>query len=327
MFKFLCVILLLISGLRDTTIGVDLQGYVDLFLHNELDNRDFLEPGYLVFSRFMHFICPSPFFYILTTTCLVNIPIFYVITRKSVNPIFSLLVYVIELHYFFSFSVVRQCIAISMCVLALYYLIEDRFAKSIIWCILACSFHSTAYIFLLVYVLKYVAFKPKIVNLLLILSTLAPLFIDSRSFFMLLPQVGAGTEYLAKYSDYLFGQELPVTRILLSIIPGTIVALLIFNDQYKGNRVDIIMKVFILGTILNNIFITHPIGFRILKPFIILSVILIPNYIFQGSNVSFKRKFKNYYIFFYLILYAYNLYARMVEDYPNDIVPYRLFGF
>lgn len=190
--NFVCVcsflLLWLIMALRDETIGVDLlQGYIpmwDLFSGNLsdlfiFDNRG-REIGWQLYYHIIKIIIGDNFnLFLAITAFLILLPVFVLIRKESSNPILSIIIYASFLLYHFSFSGLRQALAISVVICSYRFLKEKRIIPFVL-CVVAASFlHKSAIVFLMVYPLSHIKIKNIVYVLLIVVWSLSLIFLRS----------------------------------------------------------------------------------------------------------------------------------------------------
>jgi len=94
---------------------------------------------------------------------MINIKIIFKISKYKTS---LLLLYFISQLHFFSVFALKQAIAISFGNLAIYFLLKNRWIKFILFTLVACLFHSSAFVLLFLLVLKGL-FKSKASSILL----------------------------------------------------------------------------------------------------------------------------------------------------------------
>ena len=136
--KFFCGItpIVVISALRSPLVGVDLRNYIDLFQYfsavNLTDLFHFrIEPGFVFFCKIIGCISSDSQFFVIATSILINFLIGLFIYRVSEDVGESLFIFVGYYFLFYSFSAVRQYIAIAFAVNAYYYFSKNEDIKII----------------------------------------------------------------------------------------------------------------------------------------------------------------------------------------------------
>lgn len=145
-FSFLLMFML--SGLRDVSVGTDTKTYITLFKYIDSYNFDNsrYEKGFLYFLKAVHSITQSSsfLFFIVSGICVGAVCM--LIYRYSKSPLLSVLLYITLKFYFFQMTGMRQALAIAFIGLAFLNVnkIQTKWlvVKSILFIIIACSIHS-----------------------------------------------------------------------------------------------------------------------------------------------------------------------------------------
>lgn len=167
--KFIFLILSLISFvslyyLRDSSIGTDTSNYIPIF-NSIINSQDVLqysvdyniEVGFSFFVYFISFFTSNPFFIFLLLTSIIYFNLLFSFSRYNLSyalyfasffSLFSL--------YFFSFNILRQCLAISFLFVAITFLLDSRNKMFLLFCFFAFLFHySSIFIFLFYFIYKF----------------------------------------------------------------------------------------------------------------------------------------------------------------------------
>lgn len=140
--------LIIMSGLR-IDVGTDFPNYIYLYkkLTSLYYNYDFqIEPGFYiinVLTKAMFDDVHMLFFIMAIVTVMPS----YLIAKKS-SSLVIMVVFLCTI-YLYSFSIVRQMAAISILLIASYYLLENKIKTSIFWVAIACLLHYSSLIFLI----------------------------------------------------------------------------------------------------------------------------------------------------------------------------------
>ena len=185
-------ILLIIAVIR-FDVGWDYRSYYTILDEKILAGYIRFEPLCLLLSLIaMHFEMPELFF--ILSSIIIYTTTFIAFKKFSVSPSLSLIVY-LGLFYLISLSIIRQALAISICLYAYKYVISRNFRKFILCIIIATLFHYSAIISLIIYPIFH-KYKIKTVIIFLIIA------IFSRNiFFFILGYFNLFTAYLDKLND------------------------------------------------------------------------------------------------------------------------------
>lgn len=149
--------IIILQGLRHPSVGVDVAAYIPAYeLAGTLDIAGGgrlmnFEPGYLYFSQLFSALGVSAQLYLGIVAAAVMVPIGATIRRYSVSAWLSILLYVTLGLFVFSFSGLRQAIAIGICFFALRFIKDKRLLWFVLAVLLAATFHTSALVFLFAY--------------------------------------------------------------------------------------------------------------------------------------------------------------------------------
>lgn len=149
----------ILIALRSGEIGADTGGYIkyfnlsiDMTVPDMLD-RYRLEEGYILFINFLStFITKNPLVYQIIYTSVYLVCIWDFCCQMEDDDAFLFSFFFATLgNYMFMFTGVRQCIAMSLCLLSYRFVRKRKIIPFLIIIALAFTFHRTAILFLAVY--------------------------------------------------------------------------------------------------------------------------------------------------------------------------------
>ena len=333
---------ILIAGLRDSTVGSDMELYiVPIFtgiasngqnLMEFIDSYPFMEIGYLFVNYVIAQLTDQPFFLLASIHILIIIPLYITAMkwRECLSPVLFMFIFYM-IFFQESLSIVRQSIALSFSMLALTFFIEKRYINYFVFIIISFLFHQTAVIalsFPLVYIivdrfsireyyLYYIGVTLIIVLFFLNLDGILIWLIDS----------GYIDLKFLKYTseDNTFSPVLGATNIVVKII---IIAYIVFTMVlYKP---DAILKFFFVMAVLDILFslcalIMQPLD-RISLYYRLMTCISIPYIIYSypviysDDETPYTRPIEG---LFCVLLFAYWFYVYMLGDY-DDTANYQI---
>ncbi len=148
----------LVGGLRDETVGRDLQTYGIEWFYKAVYSRSFPlyiesvsnpEYGYLL----LNYVCGSItsninfFFFITELLKMVLLGMTAIHFRKKI--IAPLLVFSYMLYfYWLGLSMMRQSIALCICLYSMTYFFDAKYWQFLLLCLIAYLFHNSAFVFL-----------------------------------------------------------------------------------------------------------------------------------------------------------------------------------
>lgn len=119
------------------------------------------EVGYVALNKFLFFIGLNKREFLIVIATIIQIPIFFTMYKYSEQPLTSVLWYFSFGNFLFTFSGLRQSIAMAICFFAYRFIREKKFINYIISIILASGFHSSALFCLILYPLYYLNLNQK----------------------------------------------------------------------------------------------------------------------------------------------------------------------
>jgi len=185
-----CFGLFIIQALRAEFIGVDLNGYlpayqmvssINIFAGERLFNY---EVGYTLYSQAFSYLNFSEQWYLAVVALTIIAPVAYTWSKYSTMPALSVFIYITIGFFTFSFSGLRQSIAMAIAFFSIKYIKEKNFFKFILCVGLAMTFHTSAMIFIAAYPLYYLKLKP--VHFTFIIPAFITVFIFRAEMFLLI---------------------------------------------------------------------------------------------------------------------------------------------
>lgn len=170
---FLWLGLFIIMAFRVETVGNDIIRYLNHFESSRWINffETSRETGYMIFLKVLIFLGVSKRGYLIIVSFLISAPISWFFFRYSKNVTLSFLFHFTIGIFAFTMSGIRQSIAISLTLFALHFALKRKLLPYLALIFIAINFHTSAIVFLPVYLLvnlKFKSFKPLIISLLFI---------------------------------------------------------------------------------------------------------------------------------------------------------------
>lgn len=274
------LIMLLLCGLRAKTVGSDTESYLS---HYQFGYGDRMEPLYTATIEFCHFLGVTPHQFIFITALLIYIPLFIVVRKHSANPCFSALIFLAYSVTFFdnTFNGVRQAIALSFVLISLYNLNKKKIIKSFVFFVIASLFHysSLALLPFLIFFYFVRSMSRAIVVVALIASFLFGISFGQTDFFLqyfdVISLVGEG-DVIKNYSQYASDynvSSLNFMGLLDTMLPLTMYSIFLYDNK---NSKDELYKLFVIGAILTNVFVSVRFMYRFVAYFIMPLLFVLP---------------------------------------------------
>ena len=155
-FNIEWLILVLLAGFR-YKIGGDTLSYMQSFEYipqlNNLERFDIFnqsyEPLWYLLNSCCKTICDSFFFFQFVHAIIVNTSVFYFFRRHSSRCFTSLFLYAVFFFFNYNTEILRVAISISIFLYSFDFLIEKKFFKYYICCLLAFGFHYQSVVLIL----------------------------------------------------------------------------------------------------------------------------------------------------------------------------------
>lgn len=305
--------LILLLGMRNISVGGDSRTYDSLFRHVvnggtvgyfEIGNR-------IVFSAIAN-IWPSTVALFLVYAILTVVPIAYVAYKESENIWFSMMIYAGFMYYYWAFNAMRQAVAMSIEMLAIYSLNKKRKIAFLLFSLVAISFHSSAVIILLCYFINNMKIKNRNRLTIVVFLSLIGVLFGRRLMYII--------EILfSKYSDYMAGFYFSSGNWLHPILYAMIFCFaMLVKDDYENlnlysNMLGIGVVLYFLAT---QVKIVNRLTYYFTMP---AMIILLPNII----NSLSKNNKKIAKALFYSGISVYQL--LLIISNGQGIIPYRFF--
>lgn len=158
---WICIIILAtFSALRGPDIGNDTQQYIQVFKDVNKQNIDFSETryeiGYLWMNKIIGYFTNNYQWLFIVYSIFIFFSVGRFIEKYSRIPWLSLFLFFTYGFFNFSFTAVRQAIAISCLLFSFDFIKERKFLKFAILVSIASLFHTTAILFITAYIAVYI---------------------------------------------------------------------------------------------------------------------------------------------------------------------------
>ena len=311
-------VLLLITSLRDVSVGADIQGYMSVFEQmrdygfDEMLSKAFQkkDPVYYIVS----WLFSKTFYYF--RIWLIFVAAFYffalggLIISQSEMPLISILAFICLGDFAFSLSALRQVLALSFIILSYPFLKDKKYLKFVAMVLIAGLFHQTALIFLLP--LPFSKIKPGIIHFsVLTVSVITVLFFRTQFLFLLSKVID-----ITRYQGY-FGGNASVLSISGFIIKA---AVFLYSLSYSGQLIArkphsvILYNIYFVGLIFQLFSVIIAEMFRVSMYFSVFGIILL-------ANASVCEKKSNLRILLQIFLTC----ILLVYFLKDGLMPYRFF--
>ncbi|TMW72246.1 EpsG family protein [Alteribacter natronophilus] len=152
LFFYYLIFLSLFAGLRYNT-GFDYSSYERIFF--SINNRSYfgesIEPGYIVLNQIILLLTGNYHVLLTIVTIITIVCISRFIWIYSPYKIYSLYLYVAIYFIGGVTGQMRQAVAVSILTMAFQHVEKREFGKFLFWVLIASLFHSTSFIFIIIY--------------------------------------------------------------------------------------------------------------------------------------------------------------------------------
>lgn len=254
-YKYFTIILLsLVFGLRDYGVGTDTKNYLEIFNWlgtNFIWERFIYEKGFCILSVLVNKLFDNFTVFLIICGFIIYFNIIQVFCKMSQIPSISVLCYFGIGLFAQSCNALRQYLAISFCLVALYYLIKkDNNILFVFYVIIAFLFHKTAIFFLILLPIKRIEFNLKNCCLVSAVSVIA---IPIIPYLIKIFDSIFNTGYFGYFSKYSFLSILNVSIFILSLI-GLFISMHYKKTLHKQRKLakeyDMFLKMLLIFCIL-----------------------------------------------------------------------------
>lgn len=301
--------MILLIGLRRSDVGADTENYINTYYRvtdNSYTNSDveWLGNGFVLLDKIIGvFFGQNYIAYNTIIAILTILPIYYVFWKSSKKPTLSIYIFFCLCLLFQTMNQSRQMLAVSLVLLALYFLYtKSKKITSILLILLAASIHKSALIALIFIPTNKIRINKKVVAIFLGLALLA-LLVDVNSI-----QNVIGLTSYSTYIDSDYSTSRATTIIKLIYEAVVLLSAIILNkrkkDQYVQNLILINMAGFILRIFSTKIYIME----RLCYYSLITHTLLIPN-LLENIDTNKKKVFNITIILLYLLYFGIYFYS------------------
>ncbi|WP_210608811.1 EpsG family protein [Priestia flexa] len=339
---FACIVLFLVSGLRDVTVGSDTVSYIEAFnfikgnsLSQSLDL--YFEKGYILYNYIISRFFSSPQLLLIISSFITILLIGKFIYKNSKNAYLSIYLFITLMYYYSSMNILRQYIAVSIIAFGYEYVKKRKFLRYLLCIVIAALFHNTALMAIVIYYLYGLKFSFKKL-ILFFLSTLV-------IYFMFVPFFNIIIDLFPRYTAYETRLDSNNLASYLSMLVYTVVLFfgLIFKyyevekkenittssieliketEKEDDNLKSVMTYIILIAVLLTFLSTKLNILARANIYFSIFTIIYIPNVLKEIKNKDLRN------LWTYIIVILFGLYNLILFLYRPDwhrVVPYKFF--
>lgn len=313
LFSLFILIPSFIGGIRDTTIGTDLDTYaIEWFYRAQISPTFELyinqiqspEYGYLL----LNYICSrlgdiNFFFFICEFIKIFLVGITLKHFNKNIYTTLSLFIYLL-FAYWLGLSMMRQSIALCICFYSLIFFFEKKYTKFILTCIIAYTFHSSALAILLLLIMDMLR-KYKfsfIINIALFI------FLISKSVSLLIYIASTGLVKNDMADLYInSGVDVPRVPVVISLCCLLYTFYYIPKNQKNNNELERVVGLTKINALYAIFFLLmssiFEVAFRVAY-YQTFTLIILMSYLFKnGKNNNINKICLYLYIIFYIYFF------------------------
>lgn len=321
---FSFVPLILIAGCRATTVGIDTQQFVDAFYGiikrtpSQFSELRY-EYGFSYLCWILGKISKEPNILIFATSLFINISVARFIYKNSDNITISVILYFLGNFFFSYMNIMRQALAIAIILWGYEYLKQNKYVKFSIFVIVASFFHGTAFLALILILLKKINYNKNFLFMVITFSVLS--FFFGKNIFLILSKFSSR---LLKYAGGRFDVEnyfaalLNFVVYLVSYIFGF---MCIYKNELKTKNNDMI-GIMGMAVVCSSLTMKVSLFNRFTPYFSIFIIIWLANAICEIKNRNNKRVYKIIIIILFLLYWSIIL---MLRPEWYGVVPYKFY--
>lgn len=321
---FITLMLVLLIGLRSPELGISdtVTSYIPNFYRIQtmsftqiLTDINYSDKGYYLASKLFSMISNSAQAWIFICSIPFCVSTSMLIYKKSRKPSISYLVLLALSYFGYSFYLVRQMIALSLCLIAYMLYEEGKYKKAIIVFLIGVSFHVTALVSLFVLLLQSEKIRKRAylvsISIVIICYTLAGRLVGL--IFKLLKY-----DRIMMYTNNYQQKNMNQFIFYLLILAAVIMFAVIFKTLTDENKTYLLCFALATGFISMVSYVGNI--YRIALYFGVYSIILIPNTIYVRNSQNRQNMLLQFIVGMLLIA----MFLTKSVHYSN-LVPYSFF--
>lgn len=319
------IVLIVLLALRSCNVGVDLCAYEYYFdFIAASDWPDVLDPfyvkdiewGYVLFNKIIATFYYNFHFFLAIVAVLTVLPIAVLYAREAKLPLLTITLFINMPTFVMLSSGLRQAIAVAIGAIAFNYVKNRRPLQFLFTVSIACMFHFSALILLIMYPAYHIKISQKYLPVILALFISLAIFV--RKIFLIVVQF-MGPKYVSRYANI---EETGAHAMLFLFFIFTLFAFIFVcenkqNDMLVGLRNFLLINLFIqafsqINTVAMRLGYYYLIFIPILIPLIIEHMRVNDKFLLQMAHVVM--------VVFFFIYYFVNAHygADILHVYPYD---------
>lgn len=318
-------------GLRGIDVGIDTEEYYWIFyLANQYPEHHYIvemEPAFVLLNKMFGLIFNDAAWMLFFIALFVMSAISLLFFKYSPSIFISWLAFISYGHFFNFHNIARQSIAIALIIFSVKYILERKFVKFVFILLIATSFHYSAFVFIIAYLINIIRVNSKYFIMLWLLSLVfvvqdglfLPLFKSLEAFIPSAYTNFLEDERVSSLGTRGLGLKLIITQLLFVIL------LYAYNmmeqrGSYYNDKSTFFIKISMIGFIFGNVFSGVALVSRINHYFTIFIPVAIPIALY--FILSGKSRFLVLTCIF--LLYV-SFYIRIITTNTHGVFPYSTF--
>lgn len=274
-------LIILVIGLRSTSMGNDLQGYIysyrisaDLSLKNFIIMRkDNYEIGFIIFIKVLSLINSNPNFFLFMCTAASVLPVAYCVFKTKTNSFLAIITYMAVPSFLMLYSGLRQSIALGICFYSILFVKEKKLKPFVITVLIAYLFHSSALLFLISYPVYWYRVNPKFRPYTLLIIVI--IYIFRSELYLMLGSLLFDSVYMVLNQTNSYG-------VLLFLILNYVIGFLFSNKNSKYNyEMNGYLNILFIGIVCQTFASVSSVAMRVAEYYILILVLMVPKLIGQ----------------------------------------------
>lgn len=284
-----CGLLILIGGLRSSTVGTDTNAYLTIFKNiNEyvlnIHMQDILniEIGYLLLNKIINLFTKDERLFLLTISFIMIYLVQNVLLKRSKYLWLSYYLFIVLGFIANYLNIMRQFLAMGIMWNSLTAIEMRKLKVFLIYLITAFFFHKTAIIFIILYCIYPIKINKKYICVYILLILLSVVFLDKLSFWLI--------EVIPKYRCYT--NYIGLKRGLNLFIFYFIISIFVYSFYLKKKYTlenKIYVHMLFLATIFQGTAYNFGLMTRLTIYFTFSLLIILPNIVYSIRNKFFKK--------------------------------------
>lgn len=301
--------MILFAGLRDD-VGTDWNNYFEFYKNTT--NR--LEIGYGTLNNlFSNLSIPYNVFLLFINGVSMTLMYFY-LRKNSIFMVIGLLLFFSNLYLYLNLSGIRQAIAISITCFSITYAVNKQFGKFALLVLIASSFHLTAIVFIVAYLLPRNKLNYRHIIYFTTAFVIVFLFLESISDWI--------TLYTSKNANYYVSLQEKSGSLLqlfyIGIVTRTAIIAMVFvfgKKLFQSPNFRYYINIYLFGfaVYLSTYMVSPDIGVRLSSYFTIFDLIIAGNLIYAVQRKSNRIVI----VTIFSAIAIYKLFGYMNNEYYN----------